>query len=304
MVHPTQQDPHTPGFLPFRALAEKPSRWIGLAALMAWADLLLCFEGVLRDQVLERGGLVHDPFFLGLTAAVAATLGLFTLLRKALQGRQTAERLLRPNALMGFAALGALVSAAAVGLTSVAQAVDAWAPALLGVVAGIAAALLTLGWARLLGTLDLRAALLMVSLAAALQWLALVAIALTGPVAHLALALAMPLAAGWALRHNLHGEEVAVRPPSPAAASRAGGPLARLSLAMLVFSLVAQFVWCFFIKMLPGRLERWGFFPPRSRPLPPRRSVWPRCVPWSWSINGAIGWSSTTAPRSSSASAA
>ena len=260
MAHPTQHDPHTPGFLPFRALAEKPSRWIGLAALMAWADLLLCFEGVLRDQVLEQGGLVHDPFFLGLTAAAAATLGLFTLLRKALQGRQMAERLLRPNALMGFAALGALVSAAAVGLTSVAQAVDAWAPALLGVVAGIAAALLTLGWARLLGTLDLRAALLMVSLAAALQWLALVAIALTGPVAHLALVLAMPVGAGWALRHNLHGEEVAVRPPSPAAASRAGGPLARLSLAMLVFSLVAQFVWCFFIKMLPGRLEV-GLFP-------------------------------------------
>ena len=141
MAHPTQHDPHTPGFLPFRALAEKPSRWMGLAALMAWADLLLCFEGVLRDQVLEQGGLVHDPFFLGLTAAAAVTLGLFALLRKAPQGRQMAERLLRPNALMGFAALGALVSAAAVGLTSVAQAVDAWAPALLGVVAGIAAAL-------------------------------------------------------------------------------------------------------------------------------------------------------------------
>ena len=88
MVHPTQQDPHTPGFLPFRALAEKPSRWMGLAALMAWADLLLCFEGVLRDQVLEQGGLVHDPFFLGLTAAAAVTLGLFALLRKAPQGRQ------------------------------------------------------------------------------------------------------------------------------------------------------------------------------------------------------------------------
>ena len=49
-------------------------------------------------------------------------------------------------------------------------------------------------------------------------------------------------AAGWALRQNLHGEEVAVRRRPRSGLLRAGGPLARLSLAMLVFSSAAQFV--------------------------------------------------------------
>lgn len=260
MAHPSQSNTRSSGFLPFRTLAEKPSRWIGLAALMAWVDLLLCFEGVLRDRVLEQGGLVHDPLFLGFSLTAAVTLWLFALVQKVRPGLRLGERLLRPAALAGIATLGALASAGAVGLTAVAQAVDAWAPALLGVVAGIAAALLALGWARLLGTLDLRAALLAVSLAAALQWLALVATTLTRPPIHLTLAAGMPLVAGWAIWRNLHGEEVADRPPSSAENPHAGHPLVRLSLAMLVFSLVAQFIWCFFIKMLPGRLEV-GLFP-------------------------------------------
>ena len=35
---------------------------VGITALLAWMEALLCFEGVLRDDVMYGGGIVHDPF--------------------------------------------------------------------------------------------------------------------------------------------------------------------------------------------------------------------------------------------------
>ncbi len=266
-----------PGFLPFEFLAEKPSLWVGFCALLSWTDLLLCFEGVLRDQVLEKGGLVHDPYFLGLSLAAALLLLLLAAAGRAPLGRGAFRFLLRPRTALIAGAVGALTSGAAVLLTAVAATVPPWAPLALGAVAGAVTCALTLIWAHLLGTLDLRAALLAVSLAAALQWLVLAIATLMGTAAHLVLAVSTPVLSSWAAAHNLEEQSngavplgepkqrpVAENPAGPEAGGQkpavVGNPLLRLSLAMLVFSLVAQFVWCFFIKMLPGRLEV-GYFP-------------------------------------------
>ena len=51
-------------FLPAGSLCTKTGTWLGLALLLAWIDLLFCFEGVLRDREVMKGGLVHDPVFL------------------------------------------------------------------------------------------------------------------------------------------------------------------------------------------------------------------------------------------------
>ena len=36
---------------------------VGLAAFVSWTNLLICFEGLLRDTVIYGGGVVRDPFF-------------------------------------------------------------------------------------------------------------------------------------------------------------------------------------------------------------------------------------------------
>ena len=48
-------------FLDLATLRRGASAWAGVACLFAWANLLLCFEGALRDTAIERGGIVHDP---------------------------------------------------------------------------------------------------------------------------------------------------------------------------------------------------------------------------------------------------
>ena len=47
---------------------------VGLAAFVSWTNLLICFEGLLRDTVIYGGGVVRDPFFVA--ACVLAATGL------------------------------------------------------------------------------------------------------------------------------------------------------------------------------------------------------------------------------------
>ncbi len=247
--------PHTTtshGFLPFKILAEKPLLWIGFGALLGWVDLLLCFEGVLRDTVTEKGGIVHDPLFMGFTLAAGCALLLSR--RVPLPGRISQGRL--PVA----AALGAVCSAASVALTAAAESAPGWPALVLGAVAGACAAVLTLAWGQSLARLDLRAALLVVSAGACAQWVLPAIAVCTGFWAHMAFALAAPLLAGWSIgRKNAASEETTdlglTTGPQPAPI------LWRMAGAMLAFSLVAQSAWCFFIKMLPGKLEPTLFAP-------------------------------------------
>lgn len=244
---PLPSKPGNQGFLPFGILTQKPLLWLGFGALLGWADLLLCFEGVLRDTVTEKGGLVHDPLFLGLTGIAGCVLLLMA------QGHR-----LGPNALRRMSPIATLLGAAgsltAVVLTAVAEAIPSWMGLLLGGVVGICIALLTLVWAQVLSRLDLRAALLVVSAGACAQWALLVIVTITGLWVHGALAVAVPLLAGWSALRSQSVETPNEEAPSTPS-SQAAPALWRLASAMGVFSLVAQFVWCFFIKMLHGKLE-------------------------------------------------
>ena len=38
---------------------------VGFASFVAWVNLLICFEGLLRDTVAYGGGVVRDPLFVG-----------------------------------------------------------------------------------------------------------------------------------------------------------------------------------------------------------------------------------------------
>lgn len=145
----------------------------------------------------------------------------------------------------------------------------------------------TLSWGSFLAQLDLREALLIVSGAACLQWLPflfapmLPCIAQAICIALLAMACCFCLAR--ATREELPGTRDpetsnAAGCPSAAASSSAATvachtranatqkgetftrKLAALSFTMFAFSLVIEFIWCFFIKMLPGRLSI-GLFP-------------------------------------------
>lgn len=238
---PLSTPAHT-GFLPFAILFKKARLWVGLAALLTWVDLLFCFEGVLRDTVTEQGGLVHDPVFMGatLTAGCVLMLAGHTRVGASFLGR-------RP--LVGAALVGALCSAAGVILTAMAEHATAWIPYVLGGVIGVVIAVLTVAWGTKLADLDLREALLVVSLAACAQWVLPAAVAGAGYIVRLLSAVAAPLIAGWAL-----GDARVPQTPQPQAA-RPPATLWRLSAALFVFSLVAQLVWCFFIKGLPGRLD-------------------------------------------------
>ena len=60
-----------PDFLPFGAIIENWQAWAGMAAFLSWVNVMLCFEGALRDEVIYEGGLVHDPVFYGVTATAA-----------------------------------------------------------------------------------------------------------------------------------------------------------------------------------------------------------------------------------------
>lgn len=60
-----------PDFLPFAAIIENWQAWAGMAAFLSWVNVMLCFEGALRDEVIYEGGLVHDPVFYGVTATAA-----------------------------------------------------------------------------------------------------------------------------------------------------------------------------------------------------------------------------------------
>ncbi len=257
------------GFFPLRVLGERAGAVVGLACLLAWVEVLLCFEGVLRDFVEYEGGLVHDPFFRAMTLAAAAAFAARAALAHASRvSRAFASLAERRGALVGAAAVGMLASAVPTALADIAPEL-AWASCACGCAAGLFAACLTLMWGRVLARLDLREALLLVSGAFCLQWLPLVAVPSLGTPAKAAL-VALLAGASCALlaRQRRAGAGVlgcelvgaAAARKQPRAAGAMPGKLAAMSATMLVFSLVTQFIWCFFIKMLPGRLEV-GLFP-------------------------------------------
>lgn len=79
-----------PDFLPFGAIIENWQAWAGMAAFLSWVNVMLCFEGALRDEVIYEGGLVHDPVFYGITATAA--LAFIVLRSRKNHPKKVAER--------------------------------------------------------------------------------------------------------------------------------------------------------------------------------------------------------------------
>lgn len=279
-------------FLPLRALRSQAALWLGMAALLAWVDLLFCFEGVLRDNVVEAGGLVHDPVFLGATLAAGLALMAAGLARTASHpsvSRPSAPQhpsVQRPSApqhprlhhltsaenrptIYTAGALGAIGTLTAIALTVFSPGVSAVLTYALGITLGLAIAWATLAWGEVLARVDLREALLSVSVASCLQWIPLLVACAAPTAARTAFGVVLPLVWCVCLRVSCAGSSAVASPgaiPGTAVPSagcsggtaRATQPdrdLPRMTVTMLLFGAVIQFSWSFFVKMLPGRLD-------------------------------------------------
>ena len=275
-------------FLPLAAIRGQASALLGLACLFAWVELLFCFEGVLRDQVEYAGGLVHDPLFRTATLVAAMLFVGITAINAlkrpctklgALRNRRTVR------VLSGIAGTACSTCAALLaGLWPTAPVALSW---LAGAGIGWFIAWGTLSWGSFLAQLDLREALLIVSGAACLQWLPFLFVPMLPCIAQTICIALLAAACCFCLARATSGEPLGTRDPEtsnavgcPSAAvfssaavvachTRANATqegetftrkLAALSFTMFAFSLVIEFIWCFFIKMLPGRLGI-GLFP-------------------------------------------
>ena len=272
-------------FLPLAALQEHVLAMLGLACLFAWVELLFCFEGVLRDQVEYAGGLVHDPLFRTATL-VAAMLFIGITTVDALKKPRT--RLDVPQNRRTVLVLSCIVGVACSTGTTLLAGLWPTAPVALSCLAGMGIGWFiawgTLSWGAILARLDLREALLIVSGSACLQWLPFLFAPIL-PCAAQAICIAL-LAAGSCLclaqtsteDYSAMKEAGQGACPNASASSNAAETacrartgahqkgetftrkLAALTLTMFAFSLIIEFIWCFFIKMLPGRLSM-GLFP-------------------------------------------
>ena len=275
-------------FLPLAAIRGQASALLGLACMFAWVELLFCFEGVLRDQVEYAGGLVHDPLFRTATL-VASMLFVGITAINALKRPCTKPGALRNRrAVLVLSCLaGAACSACAAllaGLWPTAPVALSW---LAGAGIGWFIAWGTLSWGGLLAQLDLREALLIVSGAACLQWLPFLFAPMLPCIAQAICIALLAVACCFCLARATREELLGRRDPeasdavsclSAAVSSSAAvvachtranatqkgetftRKLVALSFTMFAFSLVIEFIWCFFIKMLPGRLSI-GLFP-------------------------------------------
>ncbi len=242
-------------FLPFTTLRTRITELVGLACMMSWVELLFCFEGVLRDKVELAGGLVHDPLLRAatLTAAAAFALAAWSDKRKP-QPASEASRIMRPA--WPIAAVGGICSAAATLLAGFWPTAPIPLPCLAGVGAGVFIAWGTLSWGTRLATCDLRAALLLVSAAACLQWLPLLIVPTLPAAAQAAIVamLAIGTCLGLADDTDRSTGHAARQPAAPDEERPSHSKLGALAGMVLAFSAVIEFMWCFFIKMLPGRL--------------------------------------------------
>ncbi len=275
-------------FLPLAAMREHAAAVLGLACMFAWVELLFCFEVVLRDQVESAGGLVHDPLFRTATL-VAAMLFVGITAINALKRPCTKLSALQDHRTMrvlsGIA--GAVCSACAALLAGLWPTAPITLSCLAGAGVGWFIAWGTLSWGNLLACLDLREALLIVSGAACLQWLPFLFAPMLPCIAQAICIALLAVACCFCLTRATSGEPLGTKEPE--ASNAAGCPstaasssaatvacrtranatqkgetftrkLAALSFTMFAFSLVIEFIWCFFIKMLPGRLSI-GLFP-------------------------------------------
>lgn len=238
-----------PDFLPFGAIIENWQAWAGMAAFLSWVNVMLCFEGALRDEVIYEGGLVHDPVFYGVTATAA--LAFIVLRSRKNHPRKVAEKKL----FIAAAALGIIGSGLATALVHIAQIVPPAASSACGVCIGVGVVAITIAWGKLLVAHDLRESLVLVSIAMCMQWVPFVIMMLVPFAARMALVLALPSASvALLLRHAATGETPAFE-ASREPRKTDSAILNRMAIMVFIFSATIQFIWTFFIKMFTNNLE-------------------------------------------------
>lgn len=228
---------------------------IGFASFVAWVNLLICFEGLLRDTVAYGGGVVRDPFFVA--AMLVAGLGLVASAASRSAGRSGSARTAlgaerRAGVLAVLGAVGAAAGVAGVALAATASS-NSWAvwalATALGCAAGLFVAAYTLAWGTVIAGFDMREILVVLSVALCLQWAPFVAVVFMGAAGKGVLAAGLPALSWWCL-YGLRGQLVAAREDAtaarPARAASAQGSdhvVARMATALFCFAFVVQFVW-------------------------------------------------------------
>ena len=186
------------------------------------SNLLLCFEGLLRDQVAYGGGVIHDPLFLAATLAAALLLLASPRMgrcgsrrRRAARrgaaeaGRRRERRKARQDAFRrGGWPCWSVAGAARWrgrrgperGRRSRTPCRSAWLAAAAGLAAGAFIARFTLWWGSVVSSFDMREVLASLCFAFCVQWLPFIAVVSAGAVGKTVLAAALPLCSGWCLR--------------------------------------------------------------------------------------------------------
>ena len=214
---------------------------IGFAAFSAWVNLLVCFEGFLRDTVIYGGGVVHDPLF----ATALATGGVLLLVASATRPRGADGS--AADAVAGI--MGAVAGLAGVALSTFATAPGAAVTAgaiAAGGLAGLFIARYGLAWGRIITAFDIREMIVVLCAALCLQWAPFIAVTFLGAAGKAMLAGVLPLLSWWCLK-GCRAEET---PPAPFAAPDDGTGeresrvlLARTGAALFCFAFVVQLVW-------------------------------------------------------------
>ena len=127
---------------------------VGFASFVAWVNLLICFEGLLRDTVAYGGGVVRDPLFV----AAMLVAGVVLIVAATCAPRVLAEKGLSPRGITrGLALLGVLGGASgvvgvALSALAISNTTAVWAAATaLGCMAGLFVAAYTRSEERRVG---------------------------------------------------------------------------------------------------------------------------------------------------------
>lgn len=226
--------------------------WLGLACFLAWVNCLLCFEGVLRDEVEEAGGLVHDPLFLGATLTASIMLIVCSICSDRIGAMLDSFLHKKHPVVISSALLGAVCSGAAVLLLPSALYLPPFASCLLGVGIGICIAVLTITWGSRLSSFDLRDILLVVCAAFCLQWIPFLILGLLDNSAKAIVTIVLLAVSAFCLLRTSDPEGATQHANAPNTSSKT---LPRIGLAMFCFALLIQFTWTFFITMTPAYLN-------------------------------------------------
>lgn len=236
---------------------------VGFAAFSAWVNLLICFEGFLRDTVAYGGGVVRDPLFITALLLGGCTLVALGLMPSKLPKREGSTKAPNSRGVLLCGILGALSGIAGVALsvttTAMGPAVTI-AAVLIGLGAAAFIARYTHAWGLLITSFDIREMVVVLCVALCLQWVPFIVVTSLGAVGKAVLAGGLPLLSFWGLK-GFAGEDLG-EGPGAKPSENVEGPRyvpARMAVSLFCFAFVVQFVWTCNIVMTSAPLDQ-GLF--------------------------------------------